>query len=521
MPLKETDLIFGRREFDSIEVAVRVGRGDDNGAFLEVLQDEAIAVGIDPAVPTAMWLVETADGTSPRWVDDLNPAGIGIVSNSTQQTFHVPNVQAAAALLIHALYALVKRKALGAPLWGDGQDWIERVWLPKVQSEAMPDVLRVSDLGLRYTQNGRPRATWSWEDGKVPEDTYGKKLVARMARFYPGLGDQVRSGESVRLISGRVPRPEIISQIANKPSHQGSGYGYDYSPVKRNPFGMVWHEWMGNYIAGFFSCPNGERCGNALVDFAILKDGTIIMLNDPFGQRAPWASGGGVGLPGGLEGDGIPFVSKYGVAAINRDLVSVEIVKLDNENWTEAQVLSAARLGAWIHDRDGQAWNEHPYTSKRGLVTSFLHYEFGTTSCGKGEVDDLTRCQAATRQIMRAHQENVDVPEPLPPNVPPLPEPELPGGISLEEAKRRFGVLRRQKIGSTKITEHGFDRNGVISLAWAHRCAQSGIWPQADRWYQLEDNGPMDLVTFKNDWRMMQVAERQGMQWVDFVPAVR
>lgn len=310
---------------------------------------------------------------------------------------------------------------------------------------------------------------------------------------------------------GRVPHPAHRKEIANK---SRPGQGYDLVSPRKN-VGMTWHEWMGSYIPGFFSCPNGERCANALVDYAILKDGTIIMLNDPRGTRSPWASGGGVGLPGGLEGDGPAFVAKFGVGAINARTVSVEIVKLDGEQYTQKQIDAAAALAAYWHDQDGQRWDEHPYTSKYGIVTSFLHYEFGTTNCGKGELDDISKVQAATKGIMRKYQEGgSDVP--VPPDVPPLPEPEIPGGLTLAQAKERFGTVTKHHPDGTTTTG-GFDPNGVISLAWAHRAAAEKVWPKIEDWYVLKDSGePFQIVTFANDWRLAQVSERAGWNWVAF-----
>lgn len=331
--------------------------------------------------------------------------------------------------------------------------------------------------------------------------------------------------------TGRVPKPKVTKAHVWKPVHQGSGWGYDFVPGGRKPVGMTHHEWLGKGTRAFhmrffacaaspcpsgYLCAGGERCSSALVDYIILQNGEIIEINDPFGVRAGWASGGGVGLPGGLEGDGPAFVAKFGISAINSRTVAVEYQKLDNENFTPEQIASGGALAAWIHDGDGQLWHEHPYTSKYGLVTSFLHFEFGTTSCGKNELDDITKVQAVTKQIMRQHQEQITVPDPIPPSVPPLPDPEIPGGLTIAEAKKRFGEARRHRNGQI-TTGHGFDAKGPISLAWAHRAAIEHEWPAIEDWYVLEDSGELfQIVTFSNDWRLVQAAERAGWTWMDF-----
>lgn len=511
MPLRATDKIMSRRQADPDMVVRRLDRPSrEDIAFADLLVEACEIAGVDPILALVQWMLETGNATSIRWTRDLNSSGIGIVSSNTDQPFEIPSPAAAANLHVQTLYSLVNRKLHpGLPLWPEADEWMRNVWLPKVRSSAMPSVNTVYDLGIRYKENGVPRATWSYEDGLVPMDTYGKKLESRGREMYPEADEQV---ENMAIQFGRVPFPPHRKEIAQKIA---PGLGYDLLTQPRKNVGMTWHEWMGNYIPGFFSCPSGERCRNALVDFAILKDGTIIMINDPFGVRSPWASGGGVGSPGGLEGDGPAFVAKFGVSAINGRTVSVEIVKLNNENWTEAQINSGAALAAYFHDQDGQLWSEHPFTSKYGLVTSFLHFEFGTTDCGKGEIDDISRCQAVTKGIMRKYQEGGDS-VPIPPDVPPLPAPEIPGGLTLEEAKKRFGLVTKHLPDGT-TTKGGFDPKGSISLAWAHRSAEEKVWPACEDWYVLKDSGqPFQIVTFSNDWRLVQVAERAGWQWVAF-----
>ena len=277
-----------------------------------------------------------------------------------------------------------------------------------------------------------------------------------------------------------------------------------------------------------FFGPSGERYTNALVDYAIMRDsaGTIIRLNNPRGTRSPWASGGGV-EHGGLEGDGPAFYNKFGLGAINAKLVSTEIVKSDAQNYTDAQIESAARLAAYWHDQDGQYYFEHPYTTKYGIVTSFLHFEFGTTDCGKGELDDITKVQARTRAIMQQYQEGAtEQPPDNPPDVPDLPDLQLPGGISLDKAKERFGTLRKidAKVGTSKlIGTFGFDQNGVISLGWAQKCAEVfgadyDKWPAAGDWIVFQepiDKNTNDFITFDGwDQNMIRKNEQQGFMWV-------
>jgi len=488
--------------------AVRNGAQHEDylNEYFGVLLAGCLYTGIDFWVLAGQGHLETNNWTSSWWVNRGNPAGLGITGdpgqNSGSQTWETGE-QSAFGHLAHMV----------AYVWGE--DW-DMHW-----HESWPDPVvvdkRFGTAVFAYGGTARTlrdlNGTWAID----PENSYHVK-VANRANILQGVaGKEIGN---VAITFGRVPKPAMVEMIVSKPSHNGSAYGYD-RVAPRKPVGLVHHETQGRgtgqWYHDFFSCPNGERCRNALVDFLIDKAGTIFMFNDPFGTRAGWANGGGVGSPGGLEGDGPAFYAKFGAAGINQRLVSIEYVKTTSENFTDAQVQAGGALAAWIHDKDGQRWDEHPYTSKYGLVTSFLHFEFGTTNCGKGELDDITRVQAVTKGIMRKWQENGSS-DPVDPDVPPLPEPEIPGGLTLAEATERFGkATRHNKDGTVQIDRFGFDPDGPISLSWAHRAAVEQTWPEIEDWYVLEDSGEMfQLVTFSNDWRLIQVAERQGWQWVEF-----
>src|SRR5215204_5667814 len=159
MPLKATDTIMSTRSADDALVVRRLGGPDSKDfAFAKALNELSVVAGIDPVLAIVQWLLETANATSQRWNNELNSSGIGIVANDTEQPFSIPDVRSSAALHVQCLYSLVNRKLHpDIPLWPAAQSWMDRVWLPKVTSSAMPDVRTVHDLGLRYVENGRPR----------------------------------------------------------------------------------------------------------------------------------------------------------------------------------------------------------------------------------------------------------------------------------------------------------------------------------------------------------------------------
>jgi hypothetical protein len=318
----------------------------------------------------------------------------------------------------------------------------------------------------------------------------------------------------------RVPHPPFVDLPVSKPV--AGGFGYTRIPAgSRRIVGVMNHETQGHgsgpWYRNFFSCPDGARCGDALVDYLITRDGAIYRLNDPANDRSPWANGG----PLGLEGDGPAFYARFGAAGVNNSLISIEYEKFDDEDFTEAQVRSGGLLNAYWHDRDSQPWEDYPYVARYGCVTSLAHFEIGTTNCGMGELDDITRVQAVARGEMKRWQTLADGPsEPLPPEVPEQPEiPALPGGISVADAARRFGTLvKHTPDGKTKVAP--FDPRGVISLAWLHRCVATGDWPEAEDWWALSDSGKtLDIITFSNYWQLIRTGDRQALMWASFADA--
>jgi murein DD-endopeptidase MepM/ murein hydrolase activator NlpD len=192
MPLSLSTPIMGYRDIDIDVVLDHMDRPDDKDRrSLEAIKERSDRVGIDAGVPVSQFLVETGNGTSPRYTKQNALAGVGIVADDTVQPFVLDSVEESADLFIQCLYSLVNRKPHpGIVLKGDVKEWFDSVWMPKVRSSAMPNVTKVADLGLRYIENGDSRATWSWEQGTGSMDAYGLKLVSRLKEYYPNLPER-------------------------------------------------------------------------------------------------------------------------------------------------------------------------------------------------------------------------------------------------------------------------------------------------------------------------------------------
>ena len=333
--------------------------------------------------------------------------------------------------------------------------------------------------------------------------------------------------EQLEFGRGKLP-DEFRVLEAWKPAHSGSAYGYIAVPPRHN-VAVFAHETQGDppgdegiYYRDFFACWNGERCSNALVDVITARTGLITQINDPEGTRAGWANGGGVGSPGGLEGDGIAFYNRFGIPGIDRMAISNEFVKTDTGRLTAEQIENGGMYFAYYMDRDQQPYTLYPYVQKYGCVTYLNHYEVGTTNCAQHPADN-DAILAVMRKWLKAWQTNSNPGQPIPPTVPPLPELPLPGGISVAEATSRFKKYRKFNAAGVRVGEGGFDPRGPISLGWARRCADIfgadfGRWPAIGDWRQITetvDKNTVEVIDWDGaDWLLIRKAADAPWSWV-------
>jgi hypothetical protein len=209
-------------------------------------------------------------GESPRWNNDYNPGGIGIVANDTPQPFRIKSARVAAMVFISALNRLVegtREEPWVRDIPAPAREWLDTVW--KRHCDYAPPVVRLSDMMQPYKYpNGETAFTWaedqSWVNG----------VVRRGAELFPRLGNQTNATTN-DVVYGRVPRPNIIDMTVTK---AGPGNGYYATAAPRDLVGGVEHITAGDasleWYQGFFSI-GGERARDALVDFIIDKAGRI------------------------------------------------------------------------------------------------------------------------------------------------------------------------------------------------------------------------------------------------------
>lgn len=443
---------------DKITLHRRWG-GDTNPqviSYLEAIIPGAIRLGLDPWVMLAQFDLETGAGTSEWWRERRNPGGLGITGDPAQNAVSQTWATGADAAIGHLAHMV-------AYVWGE--DWMD-VW-----PEEWPDPI---DADKRFfapiRANYRARTledlngTWAID----PQSNYGGKLAGRVNELRreasipvinpaPGGVNPLPNEEEGMLLFGRVPKYGFVDRqfrMANKP--EGKGWN---NLGRRNPRGVVLHRMIGTLLGTdtYFADPDVL----ALTDYGVgvaaedgSKAGHIYEWNDPFGFRSGWASGP-VSAP---YGDGKRFVEKYGINAVNRDLVSLEIsgtrgdTPIDEVAWREI-----VHFCAWWADFLHVPYHQRMVPAT-GISLLYWHEEFtiGTgKTCPFDVVKTLTnRLYNEIAAFNRPYQtgEIVDptVPPPSPP--PPIPEPQYAPPVPIP-ALAQFSDMEADSMQAVVTTE--------------------------------------------------------------------
>jgi hypothetical protein len=338
---------------------------------------------------------------------------------------------------------------------------------------------------------------------------------------------------------GNISHPPFVDRLI--PDVQNRAWD-DLGP--RRPLGVCQHSMLGS-LWGTDEYFRRGPASRALTDYGIggatdgpQWDGVILRWNDPLGRpssvtidgvaravspnRAPWANGGS----DDLEGDGPAFVRRLGIAAINRDLVSIERSDggVEHAPVSARQFESICALTAHWFDVAKVPWDQFPRNPAYGIVTHMLHFEFAAKGCPFPPViSRIDEIQARVRQILRAGQ---SIEQPAVPDEPPAAGDQRPvhdwwpQGYDLETLRTRFGALQRTNLdGST--TQAPFDERGVISNAWIARGVQeqrtAAQLPKALRWWVLqpEESRRCDLVTFADRWTLFRPDPQVAWTWIE------
>lgn len=367
-------------------------------------------VGFDFRILAAQSAHETDNWTSHYWTERRNPAGIGITGDPAQNEESHTWANGTEAAQAHVVHMCAYT----------GSFHVDSEEIPYDYVELDPRYKAVFDAGFADTVE----ALGDLGNGRWATDpTYATQIAAKANQIFKEVAPVPTPlpPEVQEVVFGRVPKPPIIELICSKP-FEGAGF---YRVAPRDNVGVCEHITDGHgsveFYHAFFST-GGERATDALVDFVIGRDGRIAMLNDWRGTRAPWANGNKLGM----EGDGPAFYQEFGVAGIDRRLVSIEHEGTAAEDWPGAMWNAAVALDAWLFDQMGVRFDSYPVHQKYGVVTHMLHSEF--TNKGGNALDEcpgrylkrnITAFQSDVRAVMMAHQIVAD-PAPIDPPKPPI-----------------------------------------------------------------------------------------------------
>jgi hypothetical protein len=439
-------------------------------SYVAVLVSLCGEFGLRPTVLLAQWHHETAGGgPSGRW-RELNPAGLGITNANDATPYRITSGGDAARLHVWTMLVALREwdQADRIKLPPAASSWMQR-WQRKYADPGCPAVNTIEDLNLIYQGD---RATWA------VDPAYHTKLLATMRRLFPATGE---SENAVSVTFGRVPHPAFQDRPITKPEGVGQN-----NLGKRSVKGVVWHRILGSLWGTDTYFRRSDV--KALTDYGVgvlATDGTanagvILRWNNPLGYQSGWASGSYSAFH--AYGDGAAFAKKYGINAVNRDQVSIEISGFQTTPLDEASRNAVAALTAYWADQYGIPWNVFPIAPQDGFSFVRWHEEFGpdlgAKKCPfdvvKRETNDLIE---RTRAILKRWQENpeIELPEEEPQ---PDPEPEkhtIPDGHTFESLRRLYGRF----IDPTTGIEERFDLNTAPSQVWLAYGKKSGLWPKA------------------------------------------
>jgi hypothetical protein len=196
MAMQITDLIKAPARGDvntAIENAAAAGA---QGPFAEYIQEvfrvaPLMPTAVDPSIVIAQSALETGYWTSSYWVEDLNPAGIGIYADGVPSPFAGAGVQTGAqAARLHLL--ILWNTLNGTPPYPEAvddvlpiiADWIDGAEALR-QNTNWPGVSRIDDLNISFPGG----CTWACD----PD--YQEKVIGRGNYLFPNL-DVIQFSES-------------------------------------------------------------------------------------------------------------------------------------------------------------------------------------------------------------------------------------------------------------------------------------------------------------------------------------
>ena len=434
---------------------------------------------LDELALCAILWIETGYGNQglpfrhPNYLKENNLGNLGKTGDSKQDAEAQPwvNIQDAVfGLVAHYVgyaYGSKWRTVWNVDDLGKPQTWDKRFDLAINNTPNRAGVKTLGDLNRRWAIDR--------------DDDYGGKLAERANALVNAMSPLVETpstppepipGEGEPMADPLdLIRPYLVEAPVYK---QRAGQGY--SVGSRNIAGLAEHETQGIMTGPqrqqFFSCPSGERCEDALVDYGIPRnEKKIYRFQDPFtSNRIPWASGGSAAAITQMARKAATQMGNP-AGGVNAFYAAVEIEKNRGQPMTPDQIEMTARLLAYICAMNGYPANDwkYPDVLANNVPTSVNHSDLYTSTNCRINDDDRAKFEARCTELLTVYYAGAT---PVDPGEPTAPVAEIIPGLDYGVAARLFASVK----GEDGVT-YKFDRNGPVSKLWMERGKATGEWP--------------------------------------------
>lgn len=421
-------------------------------------------VGASPLVPYAAELLAAAG--------DIGRLMLAISKHEQQHSTYPSVAQQGQYANSHNFLSLASGYANGAHTWFQYPTFAACAadWRTRLLSTTGPyrNAVTISDLMHVYAPSFE-NDTQRYID-----------IVCQIINRNPPAGAPAAPPPATGLVYGKVPLPTInVRDISGSLNTAWDDLG------PRKAMFVVLHRMIGTLWGTdsyFRDDPYGRT--HARTDYGMDHlSGETLRWTNPLGNMSPWASGPWTAPPG----DGLALVAKYGISAINRDGVSIEIAGSYSDPVSATTKNQLARLIAYWADQSLIPWDKWPISPRTGLTFIYWHSEFnGGKDCPgptvKGYTNQLIEDVRAVLKTWQGAGGTATTPALPNPATPPPTQPPvivIPPGVTVAQLAGRFGTVTLVGDGGDNPTRTvTYTTDGSISSVWAARGTATGKWPQ-------------------------------------------
>lgn len=296
------------------------------------------------------------------------------------------------------------------PSWSAGiTEWLSRLTDPNY---AYKDTQTVADLVAIYAPS-------SDNNNVIAYVNTVETVISRLAPIIQSTG--VSTVPALNMTQDLIPLPTVITKVIL----DSENMAWDNIGPKLVK-GFVLHRQLGTNDGTdqyFRTMANAQttRAGGLTEFGQRATGGEIFLWNSPLGfagqgfsaNRSPWASGV-YNVHGDAYGDGLAFVRKYGVNAVNEYQVAWEIDGFYDDPWSDAAQAESAQACAHYAHNYGIQWDQFPIHPDDGFSFVRWHQELTGPAekiCPGPVVMNATPAWIErTRAIMKTAQTGATVP---------------------------------------------------------------------------------------------------------------